>query len=672
MANMTAAELRRVLDEGIQQSDWSTGTETAASQRRALDSYYGRARGTVIAGRSNAISSDVADMVEAVVAQIMPALDFDEVAVFTPIGPEDVQQVRIESRVCNAYLKDRNQGYTVLQEALRDALLLRNAIVKVAVETRVHVSTQRYKDLDPLELDDATAANAPDQDVETLNVEIGKDELISLTVRRTTHLRRLVIEAVDPTQFLIEEEYTSIFLDNVGFVGQRHFWTRSDLLQMGYPKKIVMGLPAISNDDHEQSSSRDRKQSGARWDTSDKSQQRVEIFELYPRVDFDGDGVAERRKIIYASGGSAADAESAVLENELFPFVPYACGTGFLQPHRWQGLGLHDKLAEVEAIKTETLRNYIDNHDAANNARLIVVDGAVNLDDAINSRPGGIIRADTTESAKALIVPDIGGSAQSLLNYMDKIRSERGGASLDLQAADLQVAGETAHGVERQFTSKEQLAQLITRTIGQTLIRSMFVLIHDALREHMPGQQSIMVGSEFVNFEPEQWIPRDQVRIVAGMSAGERLQRRQALEGIVMQQEKLAQAGFDDVLVDLATYHDTLLDWAAAGGIDQPSRYLIDPRSEQAQAALQQKSEAAQAEAEKQEQLQNQLFETQVQLQQLETRRQEQEHATQLQFDYWNATLKSGIEELRISAQARPDPAQVEGDQNIGRLRAVT
>ena len=72
---------------------------------------------------------------------------------------------------------------------------------------------------------------------------------------------------------------------------------------------------------------------------------------------------------------------------------------------------------------------------------------------------------------RELVVADLGPSSIALLNYMDSVRSERGGASLDLQAAQLQVAGETAHGIERQFTSKEALARLITRTLAETMLR---------------------------------------------------------------------------------------------------------------------------------------------------------------------------------------------------------
>ncbi len=94
----------------------------------------------------------------------------------------------------------------------------------------------------------------------------------------------------------------------------------------------------------------------------------------------------------------------------------------------------------MQDAKTATLRQLLDNQNAANNARVIAVDGQVNMDDVVNSRPGDVVRTRSPDSIQPFPFTDIGASAQSTLAYLDKIRSERGGASLDLQSAELQIA----------------------------------------------------------------------------------------------------------------------------------------------------------------------------------------------------------------------------------------
>ena len=302
-----------------------------------------------------------------------------------------------------------------------------------------------------------------------------------------------------------------------------------------------------------------------------------------------------------------------------------------------------------------------------NNRRLVVVDGLVNMDDAVNSRPGGIVRAERVDSVQPIPVDDIGPSSQGLLNYMDKVRSERGGASLDLQAAELQIAGETAHGVERQFTARELLAQLMTRTIGETLLREMFLGIHRTLRRFFPEAIEIEVGGDFVSVQPSGWPPRARVKVIAGLSAGERQQKRQALEGILTQQKELMGQGMSGILVDLTTFHDTLIDWGAAAGIQNPARYWIDPRSQRSLQAQQAAQQQAQQQAQQEQQIQALLFKTQRDIEQMGNQTELFKHATQLRFDYWDRTLRSEIEELRITTQADPE---LEADQTEGRQRA--
>ena len=660
---MTDAELRRVVEWQLGRAQGIDGDEADNNRKRALDSYYGRKRGDEVAGRSAARSQDVADMVEAVVAQIMPSFDFDTVVAFQPNSAQDVDQSRLETRVCNSMLMDRNRGYTLLQEALRDSLLLRNGIVKVFVDETEDTSTSKYTGLSDLELLDLRAPTALNQIVELVRVDEEDGGTFSATIRRETVFRELAIRAIDPINILLEADYDSIFLDQINFMSERHFWTRSELVEKGFSRKVIEGIPSTSLDTKLAASARSRTDTTRSMDAIDPALAMIEVYECYMRVDFDNDGIAERRRILYAGGTSGG----VILENQPHPFVPYSSGTPFLQAHRFAGMSLYDKLAQVEEIKTSALRQYLDNLDSMNNRRLVVVDGLVNMDDAVNSRPGGIVRAERVDSVQPIPVDDIGPSSQGLLNYMDKVRSERGGASLDLQAAELQIAGETAHGVERQFTARELLAQLMTRTIGETLLREMFLGIHRTLRRFFPEAIEIEVGGDFVSVQPSGWPPRARVKVIAGLSAGERQQKRQALEGILTQQKELMGQGMSGILVDLTTFHDTLIDWGAAAGIQNPARYWIDPRSQRSLQAQQAAQQQAQQQAQQEQQIQALLFKTQRDIEQMGNQTELFKHATQLRFDYWDRTLRSEIEELRITTQADPE---LEADQTEGRQRA--
>ena len=661
---LSTDEIRAILEWNLTQAEGFDGDEVSSNRERALDSYYGRKRTQEVKGRSTATSHDTADMLEAVVAQIMPAFDTERLGEFKANNKADIGQARTESAVVNSFIFDRNRGYTLIQEALRDALLLRNGIIKVEAQEISSTSTRRFKDLNAVEMFQVTQAPAENVEIDIVSAT-GTEAGVDLTTRETLTNRSLNVKAVDPTQFLISTNHDSIFLSDVDFCAERHFMTASDLVAMGFPRKVVDEIPSTSLDTKSDTVARNSSELSTTWDNLDKSLRMIEVFECYMRIDVDQDGIAERRKIIYAGGTSGG----TILEMEEHPHVPYASGTPFLQPHRWSGLSLFDKLDSIEDIKTETLRNYIDNMNAGNNRRLIVVDGAVNIDDAVNSRPGGIVRADRIDAVQPIPVDDIGPSAQSLLNYMDKIRSERGGASLDLQAAELQLAGETASGIERQFTAKELLAQMISRTLGETLLRETFLITHSTMRLFFPDVIEVEVAGDFIQIRPSDWQPRTRMKMIAGLSAGERRQRKSALEALIMQQEKLAQAGLDGVLMSLDTYHAALVDWSEASGLPSADRYWISPNSQESQQAQQQKQQTQQQQAAEAERQQQQQFSALIGVEQQKTDLDAFKHSTQLRFDYWDRTLKSEIEELRITTEG---DAEIDTDQEVGRDRAGT
>jgi len=282
---------------------------------------------------------------------------------------------------------------------------------------------------------------------------------------------------------------------------------------------------------------------------------------------------------------------------------------------------------------------------------------------------------DVDKAVREIDFSNIGAESQQFLNYMDQVRSERGGASLDLQSAQLQLAGDTAHGIERQYTSKEQLSQLMTRTLAETLLRQTFLLIHETLRRDFPQTAQLPIGGQFVSYEPGTWKFRRRLTITAGMTAGERRDRRVALEGVLAQQEKLNGAGFGNgILVDLPTYQSTLLDWTAAGGVPNPRRYWIDPRSEASRAAQQAAQAQAAQDAQKQEQLSERLFQTQVQI---EVNSNEKDLAIQNQktrYDYWNSVLNSAVREQQYQLQFGgnlAEPEQLDKLQGQGTVQSV-
>ena len=260
MTQMTQATLNRVIESHITHSTWFEAHALQENLRDALDSYYGRNKPKKTDGLSGAVSQDVADMVEAVVAQVIPAFDFDEIAKWVADGADDVDQARVETLVCNDVFRHRNPGYTIVQEAVRNALVLRNGILKIYPEEIKTVRFARFEGLDALELADATKQVTPNQTREITSARRNKDddEQMDVTVKTTTIHRRLTVESTDPINFLLTEEWDSIDLQRAPMCGERYFLSVSDLIMRGIPRARVNKLPSIDSDNRIVSRSRDR------------------------------------------------------------------------------------------------------------------------------------------------------------------------------------------------------------------------------------------------------------------------------------------------------------------------------------------------------------------------------------------------------------------------------
>jgi len=353
-------------------------------------------------------------------------------------------------------------------------------------------------------------------------------------------------------------------------------------------------------------------------------------------------------------------AGSVILENEIVDFIPYATGTPFLQPHSLNGLGLFDRLKQVQDIKTAGLRNWIDNQKAVNNSRLAVDEKTTNINDATNSRPGGIVRTKGPPANSIMPVPvtDVGNSAAALLEYADKMRSEAGGASLDLQAAELQIAGDTAHGVERQMSSKEQLAAMMSRTLAETLIRTTWLLTHMAARSWLNSPVASRRGGREVSSNPAEWGARSRINMKTGLSVAERGQMQGQLQTIIQQQTAAIGQGLAGVLTDVPQLYNALLDWSRAGLIDNGERYWINPQSKEAQQRQQQSQQ-------KQQQQQQQAVQIAAMAATAEQNAakisaiQDQVQANQdRQFDYWKEALHAAVEELKLGLANETDELQ--------------
>jgi hypothetical protein len=116
----------------------------------AMDYYLGDMSRDMPAqdGRSQAVSTDVADTIEGMMPSLMDIFaGSDQVVRFEPVGPEDEAAAQQETDYVNHVFTQQNPGFMILYSFVKDALLSKVGIVKVWWEGREEESRETYYDL---------------------------------------------------------------------------------------------------------------------------------------------------------------------------------------------------------------------------------------------------------------------------------------------------------------------------------------------------------------------------------------------------------------------------------------------------------------------------------------------------------------------------------------------
>lgn len=553
-----------------------------AGRQKALAAYLGD-KGSVVEGRSSVVSTDVADAIEWIMPEVMKAFtQNNEVVTFDPVGPDDRRQAQIESRYVYDILMKDNEGFIALHEFFKDALLQKNGFFKIWYENEPCVTVENYTGLNPLEfgmLQQDTELEVTGMTERTHSDEHGTMQVYDINVKRTRHTGKIRIQCIAPDDMRINRMHNSVCLKDARFIAHAMTMTKSDLIEAGFDKDIVDSLPTESEEFRESKNYRFSMQgenvTPYGGNSKDPSMYTYDVSECYMRMDIDGDGIAERVKITVAG----FDNPTHILDIEEVEEWPFVSATAILMSHKLFGLSVYDRLKEIQEQKTAIWRNILDNMYLKNNQRTIAVEGMVNLDDLLISRPGGVIRAKRTDAVAPYVTPDLGSDVYRMVDYLDQVRAGRVGVSPEGSIADQSIGDAVgSEGVERLLTQKEELVGLMVRVFAETGIKPLMQMIRKLLMKHIDATVDYEYHDEWVQVAPKNWFQRNRTTVRVGTGSGNRQQQASALTAVLGYQEKLL-ANPGQALVIEANVFTALDDLAKVSGMPGAGAYFLDPDS---------------------------------------------------------------------------------------------
>jgi hypothetical protein len=616
------------------------GDELAASRKQSYDYYFQRPRGDEVVGRSSVVTGDLSSMTEGNLALMVEPLLNKRIAEFCAYDAADEEQANLESDCVQVMLFKRQNGFIELTSAIKDALQLRNSIVKIYVDTRTHKQQIRRENVD-VEVVSEVLDQIGQTDIHKYDPATGK---LSATITKTT--RKFRVESIAPENFLYLKDWHRQDLDDVSFCAERHVEPRSTLVERGFPKNKVGQLRRWNNPHQAASDARLPRNITLNNQPIDKSQELVEWYEAYVKMD-DGTGASELRRISFS--------DQWILEDEPADVVCYATGVAIINPHTFMGISLFDKIKWVQDSTTALTRALMDNLNATNKNRTAHLDGVCEEQDITDGRTNGSVRVNPTlvqdvrQAIMAFGVPDTSANILANLDHFRSVRSEAGGAALDLATGQMQLNDRVgSQGLDRAYSVMESLALFMTRVIANTLVRSMYLIAHETLRTQWKEPIIFKRGNKWVETNPSKWPVRDSIEVNLGKSLNERARESAVYERLLDRQAFLAANGMEEILVDVTTYSAALDAWLRVNDIENPEKFQIDPRSDKAVAAMKRKAQENQRAQAKQEALLNQA----VALEQVRAALEKYRIDVETQFKYYAEVLQAQIEEAKITANS--------------------
>jgi hypothetical protein len=694
---VTEDELKAILDNGIRQAH-SYSSEIAEQRAEAIAYYRGDPDAgplEVIEGRSSVVSTDVRDTVEWLLPSLLRVFTAGEKACqFEPRGEEDIEAAEQETDLVNHVVTQENDAFMVFYSWFKDALLEKNGVVKVCWEESEHIEKERYEGLSDEEyrlligqdgVEVIEHSERPDSYSQPGNAPAmpqGQPApmLHDVTIQVSRNYEGVKLYNVPPEEFLISPRSRDVV--SAPLVGHRTRLTVTKLLEMGFKESDVRSIPT----DHElaydnERSERFEDEGGGENSALDDSMREVEVFELYPYVDWDGDGRAELRKITYAGG--------VILENEEADLRPFPSITPNPMPHRWVGMSVADMVAEIQVIKTVLTRGALDNLYLTNAPMTEVAEEAeredgTTIEDLLTRRPGALVRSKQFGNIREIPTQGVVPAVFSMLEYMNTEKENRSGVTRYNQGLDANSLNKTATGIAAIQNAAMQRMELIARIFAETGVRDLFRMTHEVLRKHATKSKIIRLRNKWVPVDPRQWKTRTDMTITVGLGTGNKDQMLMHLEGVFAKQMAIAQAPPFSHLVTADNIYNTAAKIIENAGLksaplyfkepqdgEQPPPPAPNPKMMEVQANIQ----AKQAEMQAGQQMQAQKMQGDQQLQaqkmQMEAALAEQRLAAEMKIKEMELqanialkreemVLKHEIAKAEAAARAMQPPATVE------------
>lgn len=602
---LTDEELLQLVAEEKRQSIGFEQDQVLLSERERALNY---AKGDMpdlpaLPTRSQAVSMDIADAAETVLPDLVEIfLGGDDVATFTPNGPNDEEAAQQETDYIRNVVFNQNDGFLTFYSMFKDALLMKIGVVKFDWETKALPDedftgkslqdmlvasqdgeiTKAKVDGQNIDVQAFTQAIQSGVPVEQLIGQLPPNGQYDFTLSKEQPEGQARLWSVPPEDFTVAMD--TVKLSETTYCAFRTRPRAQDLKLMGIAEDLVDELPAYGT-------SQNQTLELARDTAGEHTQQQiimgnhdlrqVEVIEHYLRVDTDGEGIKLHRVM---TGG----AETIMLEHEITDAIPFAAVTPYIVPHRFYGESLADKLVQIQRIRTALLRMLLDSGYFGLNQRLELDESGANentMNDILANEPGRPIRVKKGGTVQPLKSPGVTFDTLGALEFFATQSEQRTGVVRNAQGLNPDTLHDTAQGAMALIAAAQKRVRLLARVFGETGLKDLYLGVHALIRKHAEKPQVMKLRGTWVDVDPTKWAEREQMTIEIGLGSAGRLQEVATLNNLLQIQAEAIkqQGGMQGPLVTGQNVYNLLRKLTEKSGEKNPDEYWTNPEQAQPQ-----------------------------------------------------------------------------------------
>jgi hypothetical protein len=518
-----------------------------------------------VGNKSSFVSTDVRDTIMTIMPSLMRIFtSADTTAEFVPNTEEQSIMAEQMRDYVNYVMHEDNPGFMILHSVFKDALTLKIGVVKWWTDNSDEISEQHFSGVTEEQIQMLEFENP---NAELITHIVDENGLSDITMRFVKSKPMHKIAAVPPEEFRVSRTAKSVY--DTPLIGQESIKSVSDLVKMGYEyddmEEYVSSYSVVTDD---------RILRNAASIDGSYVMDGVLYGEYYVRIDKDGDGIDELRRIC------TVGSDYEIVEDEMVDSANFAVFGCDPISHTLIGDCVADITKDIQKFKTNLMRGQLDSLAESLNPRTVVNELLTNIEDVLNDEVGAVIRTrgDPSTAVSFSKSPYSGADVQVTVDYFDQVRASRTGVTEASKGLDPKALQSTAlSGIDAIVSGAQERIELIARVLAETGLKPLLKGLALEVINHPNQPRALKLRGSWQKIDPSTFDPTLRVSINPTLGKGTDTIRLQALQEVKQTQLMILEKyGINNPVVSPVEFRNTVSDILAIANIKNVSRYFKD------------------------------------------------------------------------------------------------